>query len=80
MCPTHLELIRHHVAQALVVHQADVDVTWHLLARHAADHRLLAVLGKASSLQLLAKLLYRVDALLCLCALFPLARRLAAAR
>lgn len=35
-----LKLVGDHVAQALVVHGADVDVGRKLLARHAAHHRL----------------------------------------
>jgi hypothetical protein len=61
---TYLELVSHHVPQALVVHQANVDVTGHLLTRDTADQRLLAVLGKAAGLQPLPEVL---DGIPCMC-------------
>ncbi len=48
---THLELVRHHVPQPLVVHHPNVDVHRERLPRDAADHDLSAVAREARLLQ-----------------------------
>ncbi|KAG5459468.1 MAG: hypothetical protein BJ554DRAFT_127 [Olpidium bornovanus] len=50
-----LVLVRHHVPQPLVVHDADVDVRLELLARHPAVHGLVAVVVVTGFQQLLAE-------------------------
>lgn len=52
----HLELVGHHVPQALVVDYPNVDVDREGLPRDAADHDLAAVAREPSLLQQLAKL------------------------
>jgi len=55
----HLELVVDHVTQALVVHDAQVDVGSELAARDAAVHGLVAVVVVARFAQLLAEVVGR---------------------
>eukprot|EP00963_Diacronema_lutheri_P012399 scaffold1724_cov341-Pavlova_lutheri.AAC.75 len=60
---THLKLVRYHVTKPLVIHQTHEDVALELLARHAADHGLGAVIGVTTLQELLAELVHDAKAM-----------------
>ncbi len=55
---THLELVKHHVSETLVVHHPDVDIRRELLASDPRIHRLVSVIVIPRCQELLAEVVY----------------------
>lgn len=57
-CRSHLEFVKHHVPEALVVHDPDVNVGCELLPGDAGVHRFVAIVVVSRGEKLLPEIVY----------------------